>query len=322
MNSQGLRIGFAGTPDFSAQHLKALIDAGHRIAGVFTQPDRPAGRGRKAAPGPVKTLALEHGIAVFQPRTLTSEDALADLRELDLDVLIVVAYGLLLPQPVLDIPRHGCINVHASLLPRWRGAAPIERAILEGDRETGITIMQMDAGLDTGDILLRIATPITLEDTSEDVGARLIQLGPKGLLEVLERLARGTLEATPQDDSRATYAKKLGKEEALIRWDRPAEAIQRQVNAFYPRSPAYTFFSGKRVKVLRSRPEADDPGRAPGTILEAGRDGIRVACASGSLRITELQLEGRKPNPVAAVLNGQPDLFRPGDSFQVHGSDN
>ena len=229
-----LRIIFAGTPDFSVPCLRALRDAGHEVVAVYTQPDRPAGRGRKLSPGPVKEVAAALGLPIHQPPTLRDPEAIATLRDLGADLMVVVAYGLLLPQAVLDVPRLGCLNIHASLLPRWRGAAPIQRALLAGDRETGITIMRLEAGLDTGPMLSRQALPIAPDETGGSLHDRLARLGGGLIVEALDRLEAGTARFEPQDDTAATYARKLAKSEALIDWTQPAEALERQVRAFDP----------------------------------------------------------------------------------------
>ncbi len=232
--SQALRIVFAGTPEFAAEHLKALLDTPHRIVAVYTQPDRPAGRGQKLMPSAVKSLALEHGLPVMQPQSLRNAEAQAELAALRADLMVVVAYGLILPQAVLDIPRLGCINSHASLLPRWRGAAPIQRAVEAGDAESGVTVMQMEAGLDTGPMLLKVSTPISAADTGGSLHDRLAALGPKAVVEAIAGLAAGTLHGEVQDDALATYAHKLNKDEARLDWSRPAVELERQVRAFTP----------------------------------------------------------------------------------------
>ncbi|MGG4616385.1 methionyl-tRNA formyltransferase, partial [Pseudomonas aeruginosa] len=232
--SQALRIVFAGTPEFAAEHLKALLDTPHRIVAVYTQPDRPAGRGQKLMPSAVKSLALEHGLPVMQPQSLRNAEAQAELAALRADLMVVVAYGLILPQAVLDIPRLGCINSHASLLPRWRGAAPIQRAMEAGDAESGVTVMQMEAGLDTGPMLLKVSTPISAADTGGSLHDRLAALGPKAVVEAIAGLAAGTLHGEIQDDALATYAHKLNKDEARLDWSRPAVELERQVRAFTP----------------------------------------------------------------------------------------
>ena len=309
MNTSVLRIAFAGTPDFAASHLSALISAGYNIVGVYTQPDRPAGRGKQAKASPVKALALASGLPVFQPLSLKSEEAQSQMLALNLDLLIVVAYGLILPQAILDTPRFGCINVHASLLPRWRGAAPIERALLAGDEKTGITIMQMDAGLDTGDMLLSRTTAIKTDDNSASLTARLADLGKDALLDVLKQIQAGTLSPQPQDDKLSTYAAKLDKEEALIFWDKDADEIQRQINAFYPRSPAYCFYNGQRLRILQATVQTETTTSKPGTIVHIDPGGISVACNNSCLLIKKIQLPGKAEISIKDFLNGRKEFF-------------
>jgi len=309
MNTSVLRIAFAGTPDFAASHLSALISAGYNIVGVYTQPDRPAGRGKQAKASPVKALALASGLPVFQPLSLKSEEAQSQMLALNLDLLIVVAYGLILPQAILDTPRFGCINVHASLLPRWRGAAPIERALLAGDEKTGITIMQMDAGLDTGDMLLSRTTAIKTDDNSASLTARLADLGKDALLDVLKQIQAGTLSTQPQDDKLSTYAAKLDKEEALIFWDKDADEIQRQINAFYPRSPAYCFYNGQRLRILQATVQTETTTSKPGTIVHIDPGSISVACNNSCLLIKKIQLPGKAEISIKDFLNGRKEFF-------------
>ena len=232
--SKTLRIIFAGTPDFAARHLDALLSSGHQVVGVFTQPDRPAGRGKKLMPSPVKVLAEEQGLPVFQPASLRPQENQQLVADLNADVMVVVAYGLILPKAVLDMPRLGCINVHGSLLPRWRGAAPIQRSLWAGDAETGVTIMKMDVGLDTGDMLYKLACPITSDDTSATLYDKLADLGPQGLIETLQQLADNTAKPEVQDDALATYAEKLSKEEARLDWSLSAAQLERYIRAFNP----------------------------------------------------------------------------------------
>jgi len=309
-SSSPLRLVFAGTPDFAAEALHALIQSRHDIVAVYTQPDRPAGRGRKLTPGPVKQLALQHQLRVFQPDSLKAPGAIEQLRTLDADVMIVAAYGLLLPPEVLDVPRFGCLNIHASLLPRWRGAAPIQRAILAGDRETGITIMQMDKGLDTGAILLKLTCPITPQDTAASLHDRLATLGAEAIITALDQLP--TLTATPQDDSQATYASKLSKQEAIIDWQRPAEELDRLIRAFNPWPVAQTRARGQTLRIWAAQPLADRTTASPGTVIRCDKHGIDIACGQGVLRLTRLQPAGSKPMDAAAFLNGRPDWLTPG----------
>lgn len=315
MNGQALRIAFAGTPAFAAQHLQALLDSHSNVITVLTQPDRPSGRGRKPGSSAVKQLAEKYKIPVLQPESLKSSKAQGLLEPLAMDLMVVVAYGLLLPQAVLDIPRYGCINVHASLLPRWRGAAPIERAILAGDAETGITIMQMDAGLDTGDILLSLSTPIEPQDNSETLIARLIVLGCQGLHQILDQIRDEQLTPAPQDNDQSTYAGKLSKEDALIHWNSSAQEIQRQIAAFYPRSPAWCYMNTQRVRIIQSSPESGRFSSPPGTIVSADASGLLVSCRDSSLRIQRMQLPGKKPGHVRDILNARQDLFAVGSLF-------
>ncbi len=298
-----MRIIFAGTPDFAAETLKALVDTEHEICAVYTQPDRPAGRGRKLTPGPVKQVALEHDIPIEQPLNFKSEDSLATLAAYQADLMIVVAYGLLLPQKVLDTPRLGCINVHASLLPRWRGAAPIQRAILAGDLETGVCIMKMEAGLDTGPVLLEARCPIQENDTAQILHDRLAQIGARTLIESLSNIESRLQNATPQDDSQSTYATKLSKQEADINWQQPAIQILRQVNAFNPWPVAQTTWRDHILRIWQAELSDNQPSADAGTILAVSKQGIDVATAGGVLRITQLQAPGKRAMSVQDFLN-------------------
>jgi methionyl-tRNA formyltransferase len=299
-----MRIVFAGTPDFSVPVLQAILDSPHTPVGVYTQPDRPAGRGRKLAPGPVKQLALQHDLAVYQPVSLKDADARQALAGLQPDLMVVVAYGLLLPQAVLDIPRLGCVNLHASLLPRWRGAAPIQRAILAGDRETGVCLMQMEAGLDSGPVLASVSTPIAADETGGSLHDRLSGLSAELLARHLDDLEAGRLQGQVQDESLVTYAHKLDKREAAIDWQGGAADIERQVRAFNPWPVAQAQYQGQSLRIWRAR-AVEGPAAAPGTVVAAGRDGIDVACASGCLRLLEIQLPGGKRLDAAAFLNAR-----------------
>ncbi len=311
-SSAPLRIIFAGTPDFAARHLQALIDSRHQVVAVYTQPDRPAGRGKKLKPSEVKQLALEHELPVFQPVSLKNEDAQAELTALNADLMVVVAYGLLLPQPVLDTPRLGCINVHGSLLPRWRGAAPIQRAIWAGDQETGVTIMQMDIGLDTGDMLHKTLCPIAADETSASLYEKLAQQGPTALLETVETLADGTAVAEPQDDSLANYAAKLSKEEARIDWTQSAVAIERAIRAFNPWPISHTEIQGNPVKVWQAEVVEQSSDLAPGSLVEISKQGILVSTGEHCLRLLSLQPQGKKPMSAQDMLNSRRDWFTPG----------
>ena len=312
--TEPLRIVFAGTPEFAAEHLKALLASPYEVVAVYTQPDRPAGRGQKLMPSPVKQLALEHNIPVLQPPTLRNAEAQAELAALQPDLLVVVAYGLILPQAVLDIPRLGCINSHASLLPRWRGAAPIQRAVEAGDSESGVTVMRMEAGLDTGPMLLKVTTPITAEDTGGSLHDRLAELGPPAVIQAIAGLAAGTLEGEVQDDSLATYAHKLNKDEARIDWRRPAVELERLVRAFNPWPICHSSLNGAPLKVLAAQlvTEQGEGRGAPGEILAASKDGLTVACADGALRLTRLQLPGGKALNFADLFNSRREQFAVG----------
>ncbi len=295
-----MRLIFAGTPPFAAAALDALADAGHAIALVLTQPDRPAGRGMKLMPSAVKTAALARGLPVAQPASLKTPEAQAELAAVDADVMVVAAYGLILPQAVLDIPRRGCLNIHASLLPRWRGAAPIQRAILAGDTETGITIMQMDAGLDTGAMLLKSVVPILDTDTGGSLHDKLAGAGARAIVEALARL--DTLTPVAQDEAQATYAAKLDKAAARLDWTRPAAELARAVRAFNPVPGAWTLVDGAPLKVWAAVPV---PGQgAPGEVLDAG-ERLVVACGEGALALAELQPAGSKRMTAAAFLAGR-----------------
>jgi len=305
-----MRIVFAGTPEFAAQHLQALLDAGREVVAVYTQPDRPAGRGQKLMPSPVKQLALQHGIAVYQPQTLRDPAAQAELAALRPDLMVVVAYGLILPQVVLDTPRLGCINSHASLLPRWRGAAPIQRAIEAGDASSGVTVMQMEAGLDTGPMLLKVTTTITAEDTGGSLHDRLATLGSQAVVEAVTKLAAGELRGEVQDDSLATYAHKLNKDEARLDWSRPAVELERLVRAFNPWPICHSTLNGEALKIHAA--QLGEGQGTPGSVLAADKSGLTVACGEGALRLTRLQLPGGKPLSFADLYNSRREQFAPG----------
>lgn len=298
-----MRIIFAGTPDFAAENLKALLQTGHDICAVYTQPDRPAGRGRKLTPSPVKQLALEHEIPVEQPLNFKSEESVNTLASYQADLMIVVAYGLLLPQKVLDTPRLGCINVHASLLPRWRGAAPIQRAILAGDKETGVGIMKMEAGLDTGPVLQEARCAIHDDDTAQVLHDRLAELGAQTLVESLHDIETRLANATPQDDRLSTYAGKLEKKEATIDWQQPASQILRQINAFNPWPVAQTLWHGDTMRIWLAELSDTSTSVQPGDIIGVSKAGIDVCCGEGALRITQLQVPGKRAMQVQDFLN-------------------
>ena len=298
-----LRVAFAGTPEFARTALDAIASSRHPLVGVWTQPDRPAGRGRKLTPSSVKARALELGLPVHQPESLKSGEAQQAVHEARPDVMVVAAYGLILPAAVLTTPRFGCINIHASLLPRWRGAAPIQRAILAGDRDTGVSIMQMDSGLDTGDVLLERATPIGADDTAGTLHDRLAALGAAAVVEVLDHLA--SMKRVPQDDSAATYAAKLTKQEAHLDWRRPAAELARAVRAYNPWPMAYTLYAGEPLRLWRAVPLTQAANAEPGRVLAAGREGLDVATGDGVLRILELQPAGGRVQTAAAFANGR-----------------
>jgi len=305
-----MRIVFAGTPEFAAEHLKALLDSPYEIVAVYTQPDRPAGRGQKLMPSPVKQLAVAHDIPVLQPPTLRNAEAQAELAALAPDLMVVVAYGLILPQAVLDIPRLGCINSHASLLPRWRGAAPIQRAVEAGDAESGVTVMRMEAGLDTGPMLLKVATPISADDTGGSLHDRLAEMGPPAVLQAIAGLADGSLQGEVQDDALATYAHKLNKDEARIDWNRPALELERLIRAFNPWPVCHSTLDGESVKVLAAKLSTGTG--APGEILDASKDGLVVACADQALSLTRLQLPGGKALNFSDLFNSRREKFAAG----------
>jgi methionyl-tRNA formyltransferase len=303
-----LKLGFAGTPDFAVPALDRLAER-HRIVAVFTQPDRPAGRGQALHFSPVKHRALELGLTVHQPASFKTPEALGLLRAAQADLLIVVAYGQILPAAVLNVPASGCLNIHASLLPRWRGAAPIQRALLAGDPVTGVTIMRMEAGLDTGPMLLSRSIPIDARDNAKSLHDKLAALGALLIEESLEAFRCDALSEVAQPREGVTYAAKIDKTEAPIQWGRHADEISRQVRAFNPWPIAETCFDGKRLRIWEAEPiNSPGPGdaaRPPGSVLTATREGIDVVCGAGVLRILKLQLPGRKPLPAEEFLRGQ-----------------
>lgn len=301
--STPLNIVYAGTPEFAAVALQSLIDSPHNVVAVYTQPDRPAGRGRKLKAGPVKELAQQHGIEVYQPESLKSQEEQAILADLKPDVMVVAAYGLLLPREVLNIPPMGCLNIHASLLPRWRGAAPIQRAILAGDRQTGITIMQMDEGLDTGEMLYKLPTPINPDDTAAMLHDRLAELGAQAIIEALDGLQNGSLTPEAQDESQACYAKKLHKSEAAIDWQQPATRIAGQVAAFNPWPVAQTEWQGDKLRLWEAVAIDKSTTEPPGRVIQAGKEGIDIATGEGVLRVLRLQRPGGKPQAAADFIN-------------------
>jgi methionyl-tRNA formyltransferase len=308
-----MRIIFAGTPDFAAETLKALLSTNHEICAVYTQPDRPSGRGRKLTASPVKQLALEHDIPVEQPLNFKEDEAKQILANYQADLMIVVAYGLLLPQSVLDTPSLGCINVHASLLPRWRGAAPIQRAILAGDTETGVCIMQMEAGLDTGPVLSRASCPINIDDTAQTLHDRLAILGADTLLAVLPNIVELQSKAQSQNDELTCYAAKLLKPEAEIDWQQSADQLVRQIQAFNPWPVAQTNWQNQVFRIWSASLVSEKSSVAPGEIITVNKDSIDVATGDGILRLNHIQLPGKRAMPVADFLNA--NTIKAGEHF-------
>ena len=306
------RICFAGTPAFAAAHLSTLLDSQHHVVAVYTQPDRPSGRGKKLQSSPVKKMAAANSIPVFQPDSLRSTQQEQVLSRLEPDLMVVVAYGLILPKPILKIPKYGCINVHASLLPRWRGAAPIERALLAGDKETGVTIMQMDEGLDTGEILMAEPVSIAATDSRVDLEHKLGIAGRKSLIYTLDHLRELSTKAIKQDDSHSTYAAKLKNSDALIDWNASADAVNRQIRAGLGRAPAFTFLEDQRFRILQATPLTEHPSASPGTIVATTKESFSVACVESLLRVEIVQLPGKTPMGVRDVINSRPLLFEPG----------
>ncbi|CAN5414201.1 methionyl-tRNA formyltransferase [soil metagenome] len=310
-----LRIAFAGTPTFALPTLEALLQSPHNVVAVYTQPDRPAGRGRELTASPVKQLAMAHATPVHQPPSLKDPREQGLLQDLNLDLMVVIAYGLLLPLPILNAPRLGCINVHASLLPRWRGAAPIQRALLAGDHNTGITIMQMDAGLDTGGMLLQQSCPILPTYTSETLQLRLAQLGATTLLSALESLQTTGLVAIPQDETHASYAAKLTKQEGKIDWQRSAGEIERAIRAYNPWPIAYTHIEGQTLRIWQAQIASGQTGETPGKIINIGKEGVEVATGLGVLQLQIVQFPGGRPLPVNEVLHAKNCPIKIGASF-------
>lgn len=310
-----LNIIFAGTPDFAAQHLQALLQSNHNVIAVYTQPDKPAGRGKKLQASAVKLLAEQHQIPVYQPKSLRNAEAQAELQALNADVMVVVAYGLILPKAVLDAPRLGCLNVHGSILPRWRGAAPIQRAIWAGDTQTGVTIMQMNEGLDTGDMLHKVYCEISPTETSASLYHKLAELAPPALIEVLDELESGKFVPQVQDDSQSNYADKLSKEEAELNWQLSAVQLERNIRAFNPAPIAFLRLiqNGveERIKIYAANvlPHQE---KALGTVISVEKSGIQIATVDGVLNVTQLQPSGKKPMSVQDFLNGRADWFKVG----------
>ena len=306
---KNLRICFAGTPAFAAAHLLALLKAGHHVVAVYTQPDRPAGRGKKLQASPVKKIALENMLPVFQPSSLRPLQETESLASLNCDLMIVVAYGLILPKAILDVPRLGCLNVHASLLPRWRGAAPIERALLAGDKMSGITIMQMDEGLDTGAMLNKESVQIGATDNRLNLEERLQIAGQAVLIRTLGDLEKYQSGATVQNDEDSNYAAKLEKSEAFIDWRLSASEIDRQIRAGIGRNPAYTVLNDQRLRILKGTVSVETYNAKPGQIVESEKSHFTVSCGSGALDIQRVQLPGKSPATVKDISNSRPELF-------------
>lgn len=309
------RIIFAGTPEFAAGNLQALVDAGMTPIAAYSQPDRPKGRGKKLIPTPVKQVALEHHIEVFQPLNFKDPADLKTLAALKPDLMIVVAYGLLLPQALLDIPKYGCINVHASLLPKWRGAAPIERSLEEGDTETGVTIMQMDAGLDTGDIIEKRPLAIDASITGDNLREQLLTIGSEALIKTVHDIFTGMISKEKQNNNLANYAHKLTKQEAEIDWGLPAISLKQKIHAFNSANICYSVYQGERIKISLVECIDDPSNSKPGEILSISKKTIDVATGNGMLRLKEIQLPNAKRLPVAAVLNGKAGYFMEGQHF-------
>jgi methionyl-tRNA formyltransferase len=321
-----LRIIFAGTPEFAAIHLRGLLtsaDFQHEIVAVYTQPDRPSGRGKELKPSPVKQVALDHNIPIFQPTNFKNPVDQQTLADLKADLMIVVAYGLLLPRIILDAPKHGCINVHASLLPRWRGAAPIQRAIEAGDTETGVTIMQMDAGLDTGDMLIKAQCAISATDTGGTIHDTLAEIGLPALVTTVGLIAKNASNPVKQNDALTCYAPKISKEDAIIDWQRPVDEIAKKIRAFNPFPIAYTSLNGERIKIWQAAIVEQPTGSdnlytgAAGTIIQANKKQIIVACSGGYLSLQQLQLPGGKAMNIAALMNSKATMFALGTRFDT-----
>ena len=310
-----LRIIFAGTPDFAAKHLASLIESQHDVIAIYTKEDTPSGRGKKLQASAVKTLALEHELPIVQPASLKTDEALQTLNEFDADLMVVVAYGLILPQAILDTPKLGCINVHGSLLPKWRGAAPIQRAIWAGDAQSGVTIMQMDKGLDTGAMLFKASLDIADDETSATLYDRLAELGPVALVEAIDLLSENNLPSEVQDEALATYAHKLSKEEAKIDWNDTAAHIERCIRAFNPWPVSYFQLNDMNVKVWQATATQQSVSETPGTVISADKKGIVIATTDGTITLLNLQFPGKKAMGINDILNSRKALFTPGTQF-------
>ncbi|WP_435235990.1 methionyl-tRNA formyltransferase [Psychromonas sp. PT13] len=311
-----LNLIFAGTPDFAAKHLSVLLESEFNVVAVYTQPDRPAGRGKKLTASAVKHVALDANIPVYQPVNFKEPESVEQLAAQNADLMIVVAYGLILPEVVLQTPKLGCLNVHGSLLPRWRGAAPIQRAIWAGDKETGVTIMQMNAGLDTGDMLSKVICPIAADETSASLYNKLADQAPLALVDTIKKLAAGELTAEVQDESQANYAKKLSKAEALINWSDDGAVIERCVRAFNPWPMSYFMFDDQAIKVHKASLLDMSSSKGAGTIIGADKSGIQVVTGAGVLNLEIIQMAGKKAMPVQDILNSRREQFAVGTNLQ------
>ena len=309
-----MKIIFAGTPEFAIPTLQKLIDSKHEVVAVYTQPDRPAGRGRKLTPPPVKVLALQHGLPVMQPKTLRDNESQRALAELQPDVMVVVAYGLLLPQAVLDIPRYGCINIHPSLLPRWRGAAPIQHTLLAGDKETGVTIMQMNAGMDAGPILQQSKSAINTQETSGDLHDRLSHEGGELLLDTLKKLSANNISPQAQDEKSVTLATKFNKQDAKIDWSQSANQITNQIRAFNPWPVAHTNWSDISLRIWQAEPIPEQSSCPPGTLVKINPDSMDIACGDGMLRVLAVQLPGKTKQAFADFARGHKNRLVPNET--------
>jgi len=313
-----MKIIFAGTPEFALPALKSLLNSRHEICAVYTQPDRPAGRGKKLTMSPVKDFALKNNLPLYQPASLKNPETQKEFQELNADILVNVAYGLLLPESILNATKFGCINIHPSLLPRWRGAAPIQRSIMAGDTSTAVTIMKMDVGLDTGDIYKQETLLIASDDTSLTLMKKTAEIGAKLLIEVLTEIENGTAKTTKQDDSKSTYANKITKEEAKIDWNKSAKEIDCMIRAFNPWPIAYTEIGDKYIRIwqaIAKEKSPDQKNAEPGTIIQADKAGIQVATSNGVLCLLKIQLPGGKPLPAKDILNAHKNTFSIGNKF-------
>lgn len=310
-----MNIIFAGTPDIAAIVLQALLKTEHKLIAVLTQPDKPQGRGNKILPSPVKVLAEQRGIPVYQPANLRDPDMQETLRSLQPDLMIVLAYGLLFPQAVLDIPTLGCLNIHTSLLPHYRGSAPVQRAILSGGRTTGISFMRMDAGLDTGPVYVQFQCNITPEDTSTTLLNTMAHKAAEELPDFLVALEQELISPVPQNDSHASQAHKILKEEGCVQWKESAEHMERMIRAFDPWPGVHSFYQGERIRLLRAQVLPDNGGGKPGQIMQFAAEGLDIACGKGLLRVQALQMPGKNPLPTSALVNGYHDFFAVGDFF-------